>query len=1005
MSETATLPLPAPTASPHAAARPSRWGPRVDVLLIATTLAFAFLSGSFIARNSDIWLHLATGRLLATGQFTFGVEPFTYTAAGHYWANPAWLSDLGLFLLYRAAGGGALVILKAALVGATAAVMFWTVGRRSPVWLTAGSLLLAILAMTPRLLLQPTVISYLVLATCLYCLKAGGRALVAVPILIALWVNLDGWFILGPILIGLFWLGRQIDPQRPLLATWPRWLMPASVLACFLSPYHVFALSLPAEISPAVWMSGLPNDPRLAGVFVSPWHLGALGAAAGYPLAVWAFLVLLALGIISFALNPRALPTWRGLVWVSFAALAAWQARLIPFFAVVAGPVTALNLGELVPRSAYRRSGRALLLLTSVALIGLAWLGWTMGFRNRDRGAGWAIHTDPTLERAAIGLAEFRELQHLSVDEHVFIPSADLGHYVAWFAPGEKATIDSRLQLFTAMKGNHDALSRAVGLLPEAGPDHETASELLAKHRVVAVALYDADAGRLRAAIHVVFSGKHGSWSIARIDGGSLLIAPSGSPAAATSFDSNAAAFGQQGQEIVPAADNGPLALAEPAAFWRIKPRRGRQGSWEADAAPVFLALFEERARLVEERFPRVPFFGLWIAGETVRLSRTPARSPALPLLAIRSARRGIESDPRDANAWLALGRAYLTVSEQTWEQEAGRQLTLLRQLRQIQTATAFVQAALLNPDSPAIRQTLAHLYSSMGAFDLAYRHASEGLRLARRQGPAPGEPGDSFDQRLAHASEFVQSIEGVLRDNENRFVVRTTGLVGEPLAQARIANELGLPQKAIDILVHSHPDLYGAEGLKLLIQLLLATGQSQEARVLLDRDELRRRPAFLGPFNLPGVLHPGGERWAYQLPAYPWFNLCQYAGSGRYDLAQTSIDVLYDVLASEETLVGPRLPMELGYALIRAHGDLGAIGKSLTQFVMFWSEVTVHPVQRGDLATLAGLLALERGQLGVAKERFSLAQKLYEDPQVSAFSKPGFPLSKRYLDMIRSKR
>ena len=40
---------------------------------------------------------------------------------------------------------------------------------------------------------------------------------------------------------------------------------------------------------------------------------------------------------------------WRLPVWLAFAALAAWQVRLVPFFAVVAGPITALNLGERLP--------------------------------------------------------------------------------------------------------------------------------------------------------------------------------------------------------------------------------------------------------------------------------------------------------------------------------------------------------------------------------------------------------------------------------------------------------------------------------------------------------------------------------------------------------------------------------------------------------------------------------------------------------------------------------
>jgi len=47
-------------------------------------VAIAFLMGSFVARNADLWRHLATGRLVAQFQYPLGADPFSYptTAAG-----------------------------------------------------------------------------------------------------------------------------------------------------------------------------------------------------------------------------------------------------------------------------------------------------------------------------------------------------------------------------------------------------------------------------------------------------------------------------------------------------------------------------------------------------------------------------------------------------------------------------------------------------------------------------------------------------------------------------------------------------------------------------------------------------------------------------------------------------------------------------------------------------------------------------------------------------------
>ena len=218
-------------------------------------------------------------------------------------------------------------------------------------------------------------------------------------------------------------------------------------------------------------------------------ELVRFGEPGGYNLASWSFVILIGLGFLSFALNWRALRSWRCLVWIAFAALACWQARLVPFFAVVAGPITALNLGELVPERAFRRPGRATLIAASLALVALAWLGWTVGFHNRERGAGWAIHTDATLARAATGIAERREKNGIPPDRHVFTTHVDLGHYLAWFAPNEKSTLDSRLQLFGY--DDYGSLSHELGLLPADEHPRETLKQIVDQKQIAAVALYD----------------------------------------------------------------------------------------------------------------------------------------------------------------------------------------------------------------------------------------------------------------------------------------------------------------------------------------------------------------------------------------------------------------------------------------------------------------------------------------------------------------------------------
>ncbi len=109
---------------------------RLDALLVALVLVLAFLASCTPVRNSDFWMHLASGRLLAHGNFSFGDDPFVYTTTSP-WVNHAWLFDLALYALYQTVGGVGLVLAKALLVVGMAEMLCRIRQTGSPVWLSA----------------------------------------------------------------------------------------------------------------------------------------------------------------------------------------------------------------------------------------------------------------------------------------------------------------------------------------------------------------------------------------------------------------------------------------------------------------------------------------------------------------------------------------------------------------------------------------------------------------------------------------------------------------------------------------------------------------------------------------------------------------------------------------------------------------------------------------------------------------------------------------------------
>ena len=994
--EVLTQPTPAIAPAQSAPSLSPRAGKRVDFLLKLFTVAFAFLAASFTATNSDLWLHLATGRLISTGGYAFGVDPFSYTTEGVYWANHAWLFDLILYGIYQAVGGTAVVFLKALGVTALAGVMLGLPLRTGgPVWLGVGCTLLAILAMSPRLLVQPQCLSLIMLGLCFSLVHVGGRAYKAIPILIALWVNLDGWFLLGPLVVALFVLGERLMGRhggRPLQAvgaalrggthTFPTWLLPACLAACLLSPHNFRALVLPPELSPAVWSSEFRDDPRFAGFFAHPWRLAPFGRTGGYSLAAWANLVLFAGGLASFAWNRRAIVSGRGFVWLLFAALAAWQTRLIPFFAVVAGPILALNLQERMNAGSFLRAGRIAALFGSLALIVLAWPGWLQSVYARDRALAWNVVPDPSLVRAANGLREWREGGALPAGSRVFTTHPDGAHHLAWFAPGERSFLDSRLQLFTSVASENRAVGGLLGFLPDR--DASVRGERILRDRQVAVVvLQDPDRQALGAALRTVAESPD-RWSLLRVDGTAVAVSfnPAGS-LAVPQFDAERAAFGSSrgpGLPEVPFA-GGP-SVPEPDPWWNLAAHRQGGRSWEADASPVFLRFFELQQGGSE-------------------------RSPALPLLAIRTARLGIAAHPRADDAWLALARAYLLRGRGSWEATAGSNLSLLRYLQHVQVVAALSQTVVRNPDSAAAHELLAGAFGERQLFDLQLYHRREQQRLANRAGPVPGETADARAERLARLAEVVAQLERTVQDGENRFLVHTHSLAGNPLERARIARELGLGNKALDALRKSHPDLYGVDGLRFLIDLLLQTGQIYDASILLERDELSRHPDALMTLNLPGSA-TDGRTWGYSLPAYHWFEFCRCAASGQYERAEAALDRIRDRLLQEERSETAPLTSALAFQLACESGLSGnAIARMHAQLrreilVERLKQARFMSVERADIHVLGGLLHLERGAAAAADAEFERALAIYGPLEKISPVLPGQPLAIRHREAIR---
>jgi tetratricopeptide (TPR) repeat protein len=393
-------------------------------------------------------------------------------------------------------------------------------------------------------------------------------------------------------------------------------------------------------------------------------------------------------------------------------------------------------------------------------------------------------------------------------------------------------------------------------------------------------------------------------------------------------------------------------------------------------------------------------------------------RPPALPLLAVRAARRAVADNPADANAWLRLGQAYLVLGNTTRERSVEGLLPPLSNVRHVQIVTALEQAVRLNPDIEDAHRELARLYGQSNYFDQALEHQREELRLSRRAGPRAGETAEEFDHRLETLDKDTAKLEELVQDRRQKYAAGSRSLQGDRRAQADMALQLGLARLAVDeVLLTSSADVLGPAGIKLELDLMLRMGRAAEVRKqVLNDPGIRANKHILGYYQLPAPrTREGAAVYAlpYQWPAYEWLQVLEGAAVGDYGQARADLGAaraevrarhgllrqrLDDVTRRSRTLVPglladrppllpvlPALPPTLGERAALEVGD------------------RIFRGQEADLCVLEGMLALEQGDTPAARSAFAEARRLSAPDAGAEVPFAGRPIATGYLGQLNA--
>lgn len=412
------------------------------VLTLGLWIALFVMSARTVS-DPDLWWHLATGRYIVQTRSIPHHDVFSYTVTDHKWITHEWLTQVGMFGLYKLGGLSALLLATCAVVTLSFFIVYIQCEARPH--LAVFAVLVGALASAVTWGPRPQMLNILLSALLLYLLqlvRVEKRPLWwAFPLLTVVWVNMHSGYFLGYVILGAVLVGdglaHLLDVRTP--ATLDRrglrnltLALGASVIAALLNPNGFKMLWYPFETLGSKAMQE----------YIQEWAPPAFNRPE-----YWPTIALLFGGMLALVFSRRRRDLSDLLLFFGFGFMALLSARHIPLFAVVATPILTrygaqIELGRLrwdMSRLPPARPPRGALLVLNWLLIVLFVLAGAVRVADvlvKNRAA--------EVSRFPVRAVEFIERQGWG--ERRMYNSYNWGGYLLW--RGYKVFIDGRADVY-----------------------------------------------------------------------------------------------------------------------------------------------------------------------------------------------------------------------------------------------------------------------------------------------------------------------------------------------------------------------------------------------------------------------------------------------------------------------------------------------------------------------------------------------------------------------------
>ena len=861
-----------------------------DFVFLILAMLLALILALTPADNSDVWLHLATGRAFVEGDYRFGKEPFCYSAEDFYWVNPNWLYDVLTYETYTFFGSSSLVIAKAILLALLAGLLLLMSRNGRGLLLPFVVTGVCLVGMSNQLTLRPIVVSYALFGLIVWLLLRMRQSLCGSklsnvrnwsevmryvgdrywPILLVMlvWVNVDVWFVLGLFIVMFFAVAQSwrkttdednVPAQRKIVWT----LFAGCSLICLVNPHHIHAFRLPTVFGWDETIQVLRTDPSFHYLEASPFRSDHVRSALGHGVNGMVYYLLIVVGILSFIWSFRKSSVFLLLLWIPFFLLSLAYFRTVPFFVVISVPVIVGNYRAITSETAKKDStagnakpvgilGNGFAVLLGIGLIVCAWPNWLQGTPFAP--PCWAVPEKPGMDELA---QKLRDLQKES-PRRVLPFTPQLGNYLAWYCPDVPCHVNEHLAMTPESAKSYLALRKSLtksttNLQPLKDNDI----------RCVVVDMPSTPSGSTNAFVRLV--GLQRTWPLVNISG-SVAVFVRNEPFDRDLYDSRLPnRFDEMAFSLKKAMKVPPTVTPVPAPsswwddFTQPLPNRyavsrkagvivrmfsAEQGTYLRKALTVWRYSHTVPAALAESQpIPGTGIpAGLWLYTDWQLRSNAFAQRMdegpiAVSYVSLRMARQSLAKHPRDDHAFLVLANAYADLLSKTRERVWANHCQRLSDIRMAQTITALNYCLRIREDNIDAHSALAKVYEQLGYLDLALKHGRAWRDLLiRASTELEMENEEEYHELLTELSKAIEQREQVVA--EALAQVEEAGIDQSPMYQAKLAWRAGLVERALQKLTLVDPDAVAkSEDLEHIITLRLYSGHADEVyKAWLDR-------------------------------------------------------------------------------------------------------------------------------------------------------------------------